>query len=193
VPRKRRIQKHRDPCRSRDGVEQQLKPFSPDPRFAVSHPSEVTTRMRDTFHNPKPDRIRHERKNDRDRELRILERGRSRRSDRNDYIRPLYPDLCDKIVQPTGIAFSAQKLNLRRAVILVAKFGERFDQQMDRRAVGKSAVKNCNPRQLRCAGRCQRCADWPGGRRAKKCDEITPPHSSPKPLIPSACERPCRH
>src|SRR5207342_45800 len=75
-------------------------------------------------------------------------------------------------------------LNLRRTVILVAKFGERFNQQMDRRAVRKSAVQNCDLRLLPCQRqRSQQRASRPRGRSGKMLNEITSPHTSPEPSL----------
>ena len=73
--------------------------------------------------------------------------------DSDDDIWVLRSDLGDKRVQPIGVSFSAQKINRRRAAVLVAKFAERLEQQMDRCAVRKSAVKNDDLRRLPCEGR----------------------------------------
>src|SRR5215207_9165525 len=112
MPRKRWIQKHPDTGRPHHGVEQQLKSLTANPSFAVSHPSEVTAWLRNTLHDPKPDRIRHEGKHDRNRELRTFEGDRRWRSDRNNHVGLLCSNLSDELIEPIGIAFSAQKINL---------------------------------------------------------------------------------
>ena len=42
--------------------------FPPSRGFAIRHPCEVTAGISETFHDPKPDRIRHESEHDRDRQ-----------------------------------------------------------------------------------------------------------------------------
>ncbi len=98
MPRKRRVPKYGDFCRPRNGVKKQLKPLSPKHGFAISHSGEVTAGVREIFHDPKPDRIRHEGEHDRDRQVGGLECEHRRRSDRDDDIRPLRSDLCDKSI-----------------------------------------------------------------------------------------------
>src|SRR6266702_4582965 len=98
-----------------------------------------------------------------------------RRSNLDDDIWLLCAELNDKSFQPTGVAFPAKEIDLRCAAVLVAKLVERFEQQMDRRKSGKSAVKNTDPRPLLRASR-----ERPGGRRtAEKCHEISSLHVSP--------------
>src|SRR4051812_11639871 len=109
--------------------------------------------MRETFDHPKADGIRYEGEHDRYRQSALLECDHRWRSDRDDHIRFLRSDLCDKSAQPISVSFSAQKLNLRGAVILVAKFAERLKQQMDGCAVRKAAVENDDLRRLPCEGR----------------------------------------
>ena len=85
--------------------------------FAIGYSGEVTAGLSETFHDSKPDRIRHEGEHDRDRQPGLLECDHRWRSDRNDYIRLLRSDLCDKSIQPLGISFPAQQINCRGAAV----------------------------------------------------------------------------
>src|SRR6266568_1666597 len=148
ILREQRAPEHGDTCGARNGVDEQLQPLPAKHSFTVRHSGEVTAGMRKTLDDSKPDRVRYESEHDRDHQPSLLECEDGWRSDRDDYIRLLRPELSDKSIQPIGVSFAAEQIDSRCVAVLVANFAKRFEQEMDRRAVRESAVQYDDPRPL---------------------------------------------
>src|SRR5690349_18069977 len=141
---KRRVPEDSDFCCPGNCLKKQLKPLSGKSGLAIGHSGEVTPGLCETFHYSKSDRVRHVGEHNGDRQLGFLECDHRRRSDRNDYVRLLHPDLCDKGIQPLGISFAAQQIDGRGAAVQ-PKLAQSFEELMDRRSVWETAVKYGNP------------------------------------------------